>query len=147
MDSLTDLDNPVLRSYIFYAALVSIKFILVIFLTIKARVTKKVFASPEDTTLGGKVVYDDPDVERVRRAQMNDLENIPIFLILGLVYVTTDPTPWVAATCFRLFTFARYAHTYVYVIHIIRQPTRAICFFLGTIVNIFMAVNIIRACA
>ena len=33
------------------------------------------------------------DVERVRRAHQNDLENIPIFLILALFYVTTDPDP------------------------------------------------------
>ena len=36
----------------------------------------------------------------MRRAHRNDLENIPIFLILAIFYVTTDPDPDMAKVKF-----------------------------------------------
>jgi hypothetical protein len=45
---------------------------------------RQAFANPEDASgvKGGKVMIGDPDVERVRRAHLNDIENIIPFVLL-----------------------------------------------------------------
>ncbi len=55
------------------------------------------------------------DVERVRRAHRNDMENIFVFFALAAFYVTTGPAAATANWLFRIFTIARYVHTFVYV--------------------------------
>ena len=74
----------------------------------------QVFANPEDTTSGGTVTYADSDVERVRRAHQNDLENIPIFLFASHFYLMTNPSAVVATNLIRVYTVARFLHTFVY---------------------------------
>ena len=39
-------------------------------------------------------------VERSRRMHANDVENIPLFLVAGLLYVCTSPSRWLAAGLF-----------------------------------------------
>ena len=45
----------------------------------------KAFANPEDQAGPGRgqgsITFSDPDVERIRRAHQNDIENIPLFLL------------------------------------------------------------------
>ena len=74
---------------------------------------------------------------------MNDLENILPFLILGLIYVGTDPSAAWAKLLFRTFTAARFTHTFVYAIVVIPQPARALSFFAGMAVNVVMAYTLI----
>ena len=57
---------------------------------------------------------DDPDVERVRRAHLNDLENVVPFLLLTPLYLSTGPAPWLAANLIRGFAAARIVHTVGY---------------------------------
>ena len=46
------------------------------------------FANPEDAKdVPGSKVGSDPEVERVRRAHLNDLENIPLFIAIAAVYM------------------------------------------------------------
>jgi len=80
------------------------------------------------------------------RAHLNDLENILPFLILGLLYVGIAPSAHWAKMLFRIFTAARFVHTFVYV-RAIPQPARALSFMVGTAVNIYMAYSIITACS
>jgi len=83
-------------------------------------------------------------VERVRRNHLNDLENIPAFLFLALLYVATQPSPWAALLHFRLFAGSRILHTLVYQLAV-PQPARALCFAAGVGVCVSMAVQILRA--
>jgi glutathione S-transferase len=53
------------------------------------------------------------EVERVRRAHLNDLENIPLFLIAALMYVMTEPNVTVALWLIRVAVVARFLHTIV----------------------------------
>uniref|UniRef100_A0A8D8QM62 Microsomal glutathione S-transferase 1 n=1 Tax=Cacopsylla melanoneura TaxID=428564 RepID=A0A8D8QM62_9HEMI len=132
--------NVVFQCYAFYAALLVLKMIVVAFMTVGTRVKKKVFVTPEDTNLnGGVVAFDDPDVERMRRAHLNDLENIPTFLIICLLYIMTDPGTMLACWLIRIFTLARFLHTFVYTIYVLPQPSRAISFLTGVFIQIFMA--------
>ena len=83
------------------------------------------------------------DIERVRRAHLNDLENIPVFVLMAAVYmVIARPTLINAKVVFYGFTLARFIHTYAY-INEIPQPTRALAYFGGVIPTIYMAVIVL----
>ena len=94
--------------------------------------------------MGGKVKFDDPDVERVRRAHLNDLENIPAFWILGALYVTTGPSAALATNLFRAFTAGRILHTFVYAVKPLPQPARGIAFGIPFLISIYMGVAVVR---
>ena len=94
--------------------------------------------------MDGKLKSDD-DVERVRRAHLNDLENILPFLVIAFLYVSTNPSLTSALLAFRIFTMARFAHTLVYAVFVVRQPARAIAFLIGMAVNIYLSVSVILA--
>ena len=103
----------------------------------------QIFISPEDTAglKNAKVKYDDPDVERVRRAHLNDLENIPAFIFAAWLFVLTNPPAWLALNLFRAFTFARIVHTLVYAVVVIPQPARALSWGVGYGVTGYMLVH------
>ncbi|KAM3966502.1 microsomal glutathione S-transferase 1-like [Aphomia sociella] len=143
MTSLT-LDNPLVQSYILYSAILAIKLLLVSVITAIARVTRNVFANPEDAVVTkGKVKYDDPVVERVRRAHLNDLENIPAFWLLGALYVTTGPAVAWAQLLFRVYALGRIIHTIVYAIIPLPQPARGISFGIPFLITIYFGVQVV----
>uniref|UniRef100_T1HCK9 Microsomal glutathione S-transferase 1 n=1 Tax=Rhodnius prolixus TaxID=13249 RepID=T1HCK9_RHOPR len=113
-------------------------------LTGRLRFSKGIFASPEDCVLRPKsrVVKDDPDIERVRRAHLNDLENIPIYFIASLAYLLTEPNAWLAINLMRAFTFARIAHSLVYAVVVVPQPARAIAWGIGYAITGYMAYKV-----
>jgi glutathione S-transferase len=49
-----------------------------------------------------------------RRNHLNDLENIPPFVLIGLMYTLTDPDEDVAIWHFRIFTASRFLHMIAY---------------------------------
>jgi uncharacterized MAPEG superfamily protein len=107
------------------------------------RFRTRAFAWPEDARLirGGEVAARDPEmVERAGRCWRNDLENIPIYLFLGLGYVLSGGTPWWAALYFATFTLARVAHTVFYLSGL--QPHRNIAYQIGTLVCFALAIHI-----
>eukprot|EP00092_Neocalanus_flemingeri_P010906 GFUD01011748.1.p1 GENE.GFUD01011748.1~~GFUD01011748.1.p1 ORF type:complete len:148 (+),score=30.97 GFUD01011748.1:34-477(+) len=144
-----DVDREVFGAFAFYAAIVTGKMVIMSLLTARQRFKTMTFIASEDTDdpvikkLGAKVGVHE-DVERVRRAHQNDLENIIPFLILGLIYIFTNPAFATALFVFRLFVGARILHTIVYLM-IIPQPARALTFFVGVGVNLFMACKIVVA--
>jgi len=103
------------------------------------------FANPEDVKGRVAKVRVDDDVERVRRAHLNDLENIPIFLIVAGFYVLTNPDPYVALNVFRTFTAGRFLHTLVYAVYVVPQPARALSFFAGFGATLFVVAQNILA--
>jgi hypothetical protein len=70
--------------------------------------------------------------------QRNDLENIPAFLVSGLLLVTTAPPFWLAAVLFALFVLARLAHTFSYATAQ-NHEVRAAFYSVGSIVVMIMA--------
>ena len=121
MDLLT-FANPVFTAYAIAAALLVLKVNGQSWMTIH-RLMKVGggFASPEDARPGAfnrtpRPGQLDPDdyVERSRRIHRNDLENIPGFWIAGLLFVMTDPAPWVAYLCLYGFVAIRAAHFLAY---------------------------------
>merc|ERR1711928_133311 len=61
-------DNPVFASFCFYAALVALKMLMMSFLTAYHRLTKNIFANPEDAAMSKVKVRTDESVERVKGA-------------------------------------------------------------------------------
>ncbi|XP_047033528.1 uncharacterized protein LOC124640008 [Helicoverpa zea] len=137
--------NPVVQSYILYSAILAFKLLILSPVTGATRMSRRVFANPEDAKLlkGAKVKYDDPVVERFRRAHLNDLENIPAFWVLGALYVTTGPVAAWATLLFRVYTLGRILHTIVYAVVPLPQPARILAFVFPASVSFYMASQVI----
>nr|XP_044995542.1 microsomal glutathione S-transferase 1 [Jaculus jaculus] len=109
-----------------------------------------VFANPEDCASFGKgenakkYMRTDDSVERVRRAHLNDLENIVPFLGIGLLYSLSGPDLSTALLHFRVFVGARVYHTLAYLTPL-PQPNRALAFFVGYGVTLSMAYRVLRS--
>jgi glutathione S-transferase len=143
-----NVDQDLFSAYAFYAGVVTLKMLVMSFLTARQRFANGVFISSEDIK-GHEKEYKagqglSADIERVRRAHQNDIENIVPFAILGFLYIFTNPAYSTALFCFRLFAGARILHTLVYLLAV-PQPARALCFFANIFTNIFMAYSIITA--
>ncbi|XP_031634013.1 microsomal glutathione S-transferase 1-like [Contarinia nasturtii] len=138
---LLDKDNPVFSEFLLWSSILIVKFLLMAPLTSLHRFRTKSAANPEDMIVVRATEMGAPneDVERIRRAHRNDMENILPFLSAGLFYVLTDPKPMLAIWLFRVTTMARFLHTFVYAIYVVPQPARAICFFIHFVITLYMA--------
>ncbi|XP_050300074.1 prostaglandin E synthase-like [Anthonomus grandis grandis] len=135
--------NPQFCTYLIVTSLLILKMCGLTLLTIFHRQKNKTFISEEDTKMRGGTVESNPDVERVRRAFLNDLENIPAFLIIGLAYLFVGVPNWVVHMLFYLFLIARVCHSFVYAVYVIPQPARAICFVLGFAIIGYMSIHVL----
>jgi glutathione S-transferase len=142
MDKLS-LQNPVFATYVIAATLMILKAVSMSWLTVvRMMQVKGGFRSPEDikkTPLNPepnpKQLDPDERVERIRRIQLNDLENLPFFLVAGFLFVLTEPSLLLAQVygyvVSRLMHFAAYftARTH---------DTRAALWTVGSVILIFM---------
>lgn len=110
-----------------------------------ARVSTKTFVTPEDARFFGAPIAPDelPVVKRAAMAWRNDLENIPIFLFLAMIYVRLGSSPGGAYLYFSVFTAARILHTVAYLNSL--QPWRTIFFSLGVFVCFALSIQILIA--
>jgi glutathione S-transferase len=77
-------------------------------------------------------------VDRIRRIQMNDLENLPYFFAAGLVYVMTAPPLWLAQVLFYGFVLTRLAHFAAYYTAQ-NHEVRAALWTPGSLIIVFLA--------
>uniref|UniRef100_A0A8D8I6V4 Microsomal glutathione S-transferase 1 n=1 Tax=Culex pipiens TaxID=7175 RepID=A0A8D8I6V4_CULPI len=147
MTSVFDsIDSTVFQSYCFWCAALVIKMLVMSVLTGLKRHAKKAFANPEDAKVNKvKVVTNDPDVERVRRAHLNDLENIPLFFAIGFLYILTGPSATLAVNLFRIVGISRIVHTLVYAVVVIPQPARGLAWMGAYFPTWYMAVKVLLA--
>lgn len=138
--------NPAFRIYALCAAVLALKMLLSAFWTSTCRLRHRSFANPEDAeTLGRGAAtsgQEHPAVERALRIQRNDLENIPAFFAIGLVYVLLGASSFGAATYFGTYTVARVLHTVMYMAGL--QPWRALCYGLGVLCMLGMIAQILK---
>ncbi|XP_055692443.1 microsomal glutathione S-transferase 1-like [Lutzomyia longipalpis] len=133
-------ENEVFRSFAFWSVVLLVKTLAMAYLTGRVRWTKKVSANEEDAAkYNAKIKFDDPDVERVRRAHRNDLENIFPFILVAFFYVLTNPEPTLAINLFRIAAIARIIHTLVYAVWVVPQPARGLAFFVCLASTLYMA--------
>jgi len=120
--NLTRFDNPVFLAYAIAALLMVLKVVAMSWLTVYRMMKVNAgLRSPED--LRRSPLNPSPDaaqlapndyVERVRRIQHNDLENVPFFLASGFFFVLAQPPLWVAQLCFYGYAATRLLHFAAY---------------------------------
>jgi glutathione S-transferase len=76
-------------------------------------------------------------VERIRRIQMNDLENLPFFLVAGILFVLTDPSLLLARWLLYGYVASRLLHFAAY-FTALTHDTRATFWTVGSVILIFM---------
>ena len=150
--SLLTLSNPVFAAYAAAAAVMILKGVAMSWLTVVRMVGEKGgFRSPED--LRRTPLNRDPDpaqlapnerVERVRRIQMNDLENLPYFLVAGLLYVLIGPPATLAIVLFVAYAVTRLLHFAAY-LTAQTHDLRATLWTPGSLIIVFMAGSVLYA--
>ena len=151
MDKLS-LQDPLFATYAIAATLMILKAVGMSWLTVVRMLqVKGGFRSPEDlrkTPLNPnpdpKQLEPDDRVDRFRRIQLNDLENLPFFLAAGFLYVLTEPSLLLARILLygyvvsRLLHFAAYASARTH-------DTRATLWTIGSLILIFMTCRTLLA--
>jgi glutathione S-transferase len=144
MDKLS-LQNPLFATYVIAAALMILKAVSMSWLTVVRMMTAKGgFRAPEDlrkTPLNPepdpKQLEPDERVERIRRIQLNDLENLPFFLAAGFLYVLTGPSLWLAQVLLYGYVVSRLLHFGAYLTAQTHE-VRATFWTIGSLILIFM---------
>jgi glutathione S-transferase len=140
------LNNPVFAAYAIAAALMILKGVAMSWLTVVRMMSENGgFRNPEDLkkTPSNPRPHDNqlaPNerVERIRRIQLNDLENLPYFLVAGLLYVTTAPSLLLAQLLFYGYVVTRLLHFAAYFTAQIHD-IRAALWTPGSLIILFMA--------
>ncbi|MFQ5351480.1 MAG: MAPEG family protein [Candidatus Binatia bacterium] len=137
------MENPAFHSYAICSAILAIKMLLTGNYTTFQRLHNKGFVNKEDAkSFGGQAgAAEHPAVAHALRIQRNDLENIPLFFVIGLIYVLDGASASAAAAYCWTFTIARLVHWVVYLNHL--QPWRALSYFVGYLCILGMAVQIL----
>jgi glutathione S-transferase len=148
--NLLNMENPVFEVYVIAAAIMILKVMLQGWMTVYRML--KIgggYASPEDLQKG--LINKEPNpeqlevndyVDRSRRMHRNDLENIPAFLMAGLLFVTVDPALWTAQVLMYGFVLARLTHFVVYATKQTHE-IRSTFYTIGSMIVIYMAVHIL----
>lgn len=144
---LLSLRNPVFATYVAAASIMILKAISMSWLTvIRMMQAKGGFRSPED--IRRTLLNPDPSpvqlepneqVERIRRIQLNDLENLPYFLVAGLLYVFSAPTLPVARSILWGYVVTRLGHFVAY-ITAQSHDLRAALWTPGSLILVYMSV-------
>jgi glutathione S-transferase len=148
--NLLTFDNSVFRWYAIAASIMIVKMMsqgwITVFRMIKVNGG---FRYPEDARKGSANPRPRPDqllpdeyVQRSRRMHENDTENIPLFLVAGLIYVCTAPSLVLATSLFFTYVFSRLVHFFV-VLTARSHELRATCWTIGSVIIYFMAAAIV----
>ncbi|XP_022192850.2 prostaglandin E synthase-like isoform X2 [Nilaparvata lugens] len=145
MNDLLSWNNTVFCGLAFYSIILIIQMFILAVYTGITRIKKQAFANPEDAaSVGVEVKHNDPDVERVHRVHLNNLENIPAFILSGLFYTASNPNVMIALMLFRIFFVFRILHTVAQLFLHVRM-FRSICFFAALFINVFMLIMALMA--
>jgi glutathione S-transferase len=141
------LENPVFATYVIAASLMILKAVAMSWLTVvRMMEVKGGFRSPEDLRRTPLNPAPDPKqlepnerVERIRRIQLNDLENLPFFLVAGLLFVVAQPSLLLAQGLFYGYVASRLLHFLAY-FTARSHDVRAAFWTVGSLILIFMTV-------
>jgi uncharacterized MAPEG superfamily protein len=117
-------------------------FYVLAYLTGKVRMARSAVVNGEDVKVyeGASVVETEhPDVQRVKRAHLNLIENAVPFFVVGLLYALASPPLVVAAALYLGFLGARLLHALCYLTA--RQPARSASWGAGVLIVLVMAAH------
>jgi len=148
--NLYTFDNPIFTTFAIAAALMILKILGQGWMTVyRMMKTNSGLASPEDVQVGLLNKEPKPEqlelndyVDRSRRMHRNDLENIPAFLVAGILFVAVEPTLVAAQILMYGFVVARLCHTLAYATKQTHE-VRATFYTVGSLIVIYMAVHIL----
>jgi glutathione S-transferase len=151
MQSLS-LSEPVLAAYAIAASLMILKVVAMSWLTVARMMQENAgLRAPEDIKPTRLNPRPDPGqlrpnerVERIRRIQMNDLENVPFFLAAGFLYTLTMPPLWLAQVLFYGYVVTRLLHFAAYATGQIHD-IRAALWTPGSLIIVFMSGSVLLA--
>jgi len=121
-----------LQIYALTAIILGLKMSAISVVQALSRTRSGVFVNPEDARTFGTTAsaQENETVQRAARAWRNDLENIPIFLILGWIYVSAGLSTTAFTAYCVIFVIARIAHTILYLNAV--QPLRTAAYAIGS---------------
>ena len=143
MDKLS-LQNPVFATYVIAATIMILKAVacLVDRGSDDASEGRVPIARRHRTPLNPdpnpKQIEPDERVERIRRIQLNDLENLPFFLIAGLLFVLTEPSLLLPRVDYFMVTQYRGSCALPAYFTAQTHDTRAALWTAGSVILIFM---------
>ena len=146
MDKLS-LHNPLFATYVIAATLMILKTVAMSWLTVvRMMQVKGGFRSPEDIRKTPLNPQPDPRqlepneaVDRIRRIQLNDLENVPFFLVAGFLFILTDPALLLTQVLLYGYVISRFLHFGAY-FSARTHDTRATLWTIGSLILIFITV-------
>jgi glutathione S-transferase len=120
------LSNPVFAAYAIAASLMVLKVVAMSWLTVWKMMSQRAgFRSPED----------------LRKTPLNDLENVPFFLVAGFLFCLTAPPLWLAQLLFYGYAVSRFAHFAAYYTAQ-THDLRATLWTIGSLIIVFMSVRV-----
>jgi glutathione S-transferase len=145
MDKLS-FQNPLFNIYAVAACIMILKAVMMSWLTVNRMMQANGgFRSPEDikkTILNpnpsAEQLVPNEYVDRIRRIQLNDLENLPFFLIAGFIFILTDPSVTLAKWLLYGYVVSRLLHFGAY-FTARTHDTRATLWTVGSLIIIFMS--------
>ena len=145
-----DLHDPLFATYAIAACLMILKAVSMSWLTVVRMMRANGgFRSPEDLRKSPFNPNPRPDqtapndyVDRVRRIQLNDLENLPFFLVAGLLYVLSGPSLIEARWLLYGYVVSRLLHFAAY-ITARSHEMRASFWTIGSLILVYMSVRVL----
>lgn len=142
---VVSLRNPLFATYAIAASLMILKAVGMSWLTVvRMMQSKGGFRSPEDLRKTALNPAPDPKqlepnerVDRIRRIQLNDLENLPFFLVAGFLFVLTAPSLLLARVLLYGYVVSRLLHFAAY-LTARTHDTRATWWTVGSLILIYM---------
>ena len=118
--AVMNLKDPVVQTYVIAALLMGLKMMLQAWITVYRMIkvnggflhAEDIKKTPFNPNPSPDQLKPDPDVERSRSIQRNDMENIPIFLVIGFLFTLTQPALWAAQTLMYGYVASRLLHSY-----------------------------------
>lgn len=145
-----DLHDPVFATYAIAASVMILKVVAMAWLTVlRMMQARGGFRSPEDlrrTPLNPapdpKQLEPNESVERVRRIHMNDLENVPFFLVAGFLFVLTAPSLPLAQWLLYGYAASRLLHFLAY-LTARSHDVRAFLWTIGSLILVGMTLRVL----
>ncbi|WP_339030938.1 MAPEG family protein [Bradyrhizobium symbiodeficiens] len=145
MDKLS-FQNPLFDTYAIAACIMILKAVMMSWLTVARMMqVRGGYRSPED--IKKTILNPNPSaeqlnpneyVDRIRRIQLNDLENLPFFLAAGFLFVLTEPPITLAQWVLYGYVTSRLLHFAAY-FTARTHDTRATLWTVGSLILIFMS--------